>query len=158
MLCAPALQWQPLIEDRAFVEWLVKRPSEGEVQRARHISVAQIGQLEEAWRANPTATGGCMVQYHHSSISSTIGRTTQFHAPPCSTTCRGVAGPRALGELLALLGCAQYNAIIPALPLSALIHKQHCSLIWSRPALLCLPVDQLSAPGEEDEPLPVALR
>ncbi|KAL4855832.1 Regulator of nonsense transcripts 1 [Chlorella vulgaris] len=49
-------QWQPLIEDRAFVAWLVKAPGEQEVLRARHLSVHQVTRLEEVWRSNPTAS------------------------------------------------------------------------------------------------------
>ncbi|CAL8463239.1 g2773 [Coccomyxa elongata] len=48
--------WQPLIEDRAFVPWLIKHPSDQEILRARHLSMAQITALEEAWRQNPSAT------------------------------------------------------------------------------------------------------
>ncbi|EFN53127.1 hypothetical protein CHLNCDRAFT_137486 [Chlorella variabilis] len=49
-------QWQPLIEDRAFVAWLVKAPGEHEVLRARHLSVHQVTRLEEVWRSNPGAS------------------------------------------------------------------------------------------------------
>lgn len=49
-------QWQPLIEDRAFVSWLVKVPSEQEVLRARHLTYQQVTRLEEVWRSNPTAS------------------------------------------------------------------------------------------------------
>jgi hypothetical protein len=48
--------WQPLIEDRAFVPWLVRQPGAAEVARARHLTLAQAGQLEDAWRANPAAS------------------------------------------------------------------------------------------------------
>ncbi len=48
--------WQPLIEDRAFVPWLVRQPGPAEVARARHLTLAQAGQLEDAWRANPAAS------------------------------------------------------------------------------------------------------
>lgn len=48
--------WQPLIEDRAFVPWLVKVPTEQEVLRARHLTVGQVSRLEEAWKADPAAT------------------------------------------------------------------------------------------------------
>ncbi len=49
-------QWMPLIEDRAFLPWLVKVPSEKEQLRARQITTAQINKLEELWRENPEAT------------------------------------------------------------------------------------------------------
>ncbi|KAJ1392469.1 RNA helicase-domain-containing protein, partial [Ochromonadaceae sp. CCMP2298] len=39
-------QWMPLIEDRAFLPWLVRVPSEKEQLRARQISTAQINKLE----------------------------------------------------------------------------------------------------------------
>jgi regulator of nonsense transcripts 1 len=49
-------QWMPLIEDRAFLSWLVKVPSEHEQLRARQITTSQINKLEELWRDNPTAS------------------------------------------------------------------------------------------------------
>ena len=49
-------QWMPLIEDRAFLPWLVKVPSEQEQLRARQITTAQIQRLEEMWKENPEAT------------------------------------------------------------------------------------------------------
>lgn len=49
-------QWMPLIEDRAFLPWLVKVPSEKDQLRSRQITTAQINKLEELWRENPFAT------------------------------------------------------------------------------------------------------
>lgn len=49
-------QWMPLIEDRAFLSWLVKTPSEHEQIRARQITTTQINRLEELWRENPDAS------------------------------------------------------------------------------------------------------
>uniref|UniRef100_A0AAZ3QQY8 Upf1 domain-containing protein n=1 Tax=Oncorhynchus tshawytscha TaxID=74940 RepID=A0AAZ3QQY8_ONCTS len=49
-------QWQPLIQDRCFLSWLVKIPSEQEQLRARQITAQQINKLEELWKDNPTAT------------------------------------------------------------------------------------------------------
>lgn len=49
-------QWMPLIEDRAFLPWLVKVPSEKDQLRSRQITTAQINRLEEVWRDNPEAT------------------------------------------------------------------------------------------------------
>ncbi|EGI69714.1 Putative regulator of nonsense transcripts 1 [Acromyrmex echinatior] len=49
-------QWKPLIEDRSFLSWLVKFPSEQEQLRARQISAQQINKLEELWRDNVDAT------------------------------------------------------------------------------------------------------
>lgn len=51
-------QWQPLIDDRSFLSWLVMVPPEHEVMRARQISAHQINKLEELWRDNATATLG----------------------------------------------------------------------------------------------------
>lgn len=48
--------WQPLIEDRQFVPWLVKVPSEQEQHRARHLTPPQKAKLEELWKSNPAAT------------------------------------------------------------------------------------------------------
>lgn len=49
-------QWQPLIEDRSFLPWLVKIPSEQEQLRARQIAAQQINKLEELWKSNPDST------------------------------------------------------------------------------------------------------
>ncbi|BGP53780.1 hypothetical protein JCM8202_005552 [Rhodotorula sphaerocarpa] len=49
-------QWSPLIEDRSFLSWLVKVPSEQEQLRARPITFHQINKLEELWRDNASAT------------------------------------------------------------------------------------------------------
>lgn len=49
-------QWSPLIEDRQFLSWLVKVPSDQEQARARQISFHQINKLEEVWKENATAT------------------------------------------------------------------------------------------------------
>lgn len=48
-------QWSAIIDDRSFLPWLVKVPSEAEQLRARQISMAQIAKLEEMWRDNPQA-------------------------------------------------------------------------------------------------------
>ncbi|KAJ3355321.1 hypothetical protein HDU83_003616 [Entophlyctis luteolus] len=42
-------QWVPLINDKAFLPWLVKTPTESEVARSRHISASQIAALESLW-------------------------------------------------------------------------------------------------------------
>lgn len=49
-------QWLPLIQDRQFLPWLVKTPSDEEQKRARHITAQQINKLEELWKSNPDAT------------------------------------------------------------------------------------------------------
>ncbi|GJD08813.1 Regulator of nonsense transcripts 1 [Galdieria sulphuraria] len=49
-------QWQPLIEDRQFLSWLVRIPTEKELNRARHISTEQVNKLEELWKTNPSAS------------------------------------------------------------------------------------------------------
>jgi regulator of nonsense transcripts 1 len=48
-------QWQPLIDDRCFLPWLVKIPTEQEQLRARQITAQQINKLEELWKSNPDA-------------------------------------------------------------------------------------------------------
>ncbi|KAI3703427.1 hypothetical protein L1987_73495 [Smallanthus sonchifolius] len=48
-------QWCPLIDDRCFLQWLVKVPSETEQLRARQISAQQINKVEELWKTNPDA-------------------------------------------------------------------------------------------------------
>lgn len=50
-------QWQPLIEDRSFLTWLVSQPTRAEQARSRHLSNEQITKLEELWRDdNPEAS------------------------------------------------------------------------------------------------------
>ena len=49
-------QWQPLIQDKMFLPWLVTVPSEEEVRRARFISTEQVNKLEELWRTKADAT------------------------------------------------------------------------------------------------------
>lgn len=48
-------QWSAIIDDRSFLSWLVKVPSEAEQLRARQISMSQIAKLKEMWRENPMA-------------------------------------------------------------------------------------------------------
>lgn len=48
--------WAPLIDDRSFLSWLVKPPSETEQLRSRQISFQQINRLEDLWRENANAT------------------------------------------------------------------------------------------------------
>lgn len=48
-------EWKPLIEDRSFLSWLVKIPSEQEQIRARQITAQQINKLEELWKDAPEA-------------------------------------------------------------------------------------------------------
>lgn len=49
-------RWCPLIEDRAFLTWLVAAPSDAEQLRARHLTPPQIAKLEEMWKEAPGAT------------------------------------------------------------------------------------------------------
>ena len=49
-------RWQPLIEDRSFLSWLVAQPSDQEQLRARHLSPQMIAKLEELWKENAAAT------------------------------------------------------------------------------------------------------
>ena len=48
--------WEPIIQNRAFLPWLVKVPSEQEQLRARQISASKIVQLEDLWKTAPDAT------------------------------------------------------------------------------------------------------
>ncbi|EFJ52298.1 hypothetical protein VOLCADRAFT_86581, partial [Volvox carteri f. nagariensis] len=58
-------QWQPIVEDRGLVPWLVKQPGEQELLRARHLTLAQVlvgnrsvmlvNKLEELWKTRPNA-------------------------------------------------------------------------------------------------------
>ncbi|XP_050403734.1 regulator of nonsense transcripts 1 [Patella vulgata] len=48
-------QWLPLIQDRQFLSWLVKVPTDQDQLRARQITAQQINKLEELWKENPEA-------------------------------------------------------------------------------------------------------
>lgn len=49
-------KWQPLIEDRSFLSWLVSLPSDAEQLRARHLTPPMIAKLEEMWKEDANAT------------------------------------------------------------------------------------------------------
>lgn len=49
-------QWCPLIDDRCFLPWLVKVPSEQEQLRARQVTAQQINKVEELWKTIPDAS------------------------------------------------------------------------------------------------------
>uniref|UniRef100_A0A336KT50 DNA helicase n=1 Tax=Culicoides sonorensis TaxID=179676 RepID=A0A336KT50_CULSO len=49
-------QWKPLINDRCFLSWLVKVPTEQDQMRARLITATQINTLEELWKENEEAS------------------------------------------------------------------------------------------------------
>ena len=48
-------QWHPLVQDRKFLPWLVKVPSDKQLLRARDLTQAQINKLEELWKTEPDA-------------------------------------------------------------------------------------------------------
>jgi regulator of nonsense transcripts 1 len=48
-------QWHPLIQDRQFLNWLIKTPSDEELLAAREITITDMGKLEELWKTNPLA-------------------------------------------------------------------------------------------------------
>jgi len=48
-------QWEPVIQNRAFVPWLLKAPEESDVKRARRLNTEQMAKLEELWKENPAA-------------------------------------------------------------------------------------------------------
>ncbi|GAO50427.1 hypothetical protein G7K_4553-t1 [Saitoella complicata NRRL Y-17804] len=49
-------QWQPLIDDRCFLPWLVTVPGDHEILRARQITPSQITKLEELWKDDANAS------------------------------------------------------------------------------------------------------
>ena len=49
-------KWQPLIEDRSFLPWVVAVPTDQEQLRARNLAPQVIAKLEEMWKENTTAT------------------------------------------------------------------------------------------------------
>ncbi|KAL3893754.1 MAG: hypothetical protein SGARI_007958, partial [Bacillariaceae sp.] len=48
-------QWHPLIQDRKFLPWLVKVPSDKLMLRARDISQEKKKKMEELWKNEPEA-------------------------------------------------------------------------------------------------------
>mmetsp|Transcript_11925 Transcript_11925/g.17981 ORF Transcript_11925/g.17981 Transcript_11925/m.17981 type:complete len:1012 (-) Transcript_11925:1834-4869(-) len=48
-------QWHPLVQDRKFLPWLVKVPSDKLQLQARELSQAQINKLEDLWKEDPEA-------------------------------------------------------------------------------------------------------
>ncbi|KAL3801039.1 hypothetical protein HJC23_002332 [Cyclotella cryptica] len=48
-------QWHPLVQDRKFLPWLVKVPSDKLQIRARDVTQDQINKLEELWKTEPEA-------------------------------------------------------------------------------------------------------
>ncbi|KAL7443031.1 hypothetical protein ACHAXM_008765, partial [Skeletonema potamos] len=48
-------QWHPLVQDRKFLPWLVKVPSDKLQIHARDVSQDQINKLEELWKSEPEA-------------------------------------------------------------------------------------------------------
>lgn len=49
-------KWKALVADRSFLPWLVKEPSQRDVDRARHVTSSQVARLEELWKTRPDAT------------------------------------------------------------------------------------------------------
>ncbi len=49
-------RWQPLIEDRSFLPWLLAAPTDTEQLRARHLTPQVMAKLEELWSQKPNAT------------------------------------------------------------------------------------------------------
>ncbi|RKF73804.1 Regulator of nonsense transcripts 1-like protein [Golovinomyces cichoracearum] len=49
-------RWQPLIEDRSFLPWLLSVPTDAEQLRARHLTPPMIAKLEEMWKDNASVT------------------------------------------------------------------------------------------------------
>jgi hypothetical protein len=48
-------QWHPLVQDRKFLPWLVKVPSDKQQLRARETTQAQLNKMEEMWKTDPDA-------------------------------------------------------------------------------------------------------
>jgi regulator of nonsense transcripts 1 len=54
--------WQPLIEERAFVPWLVKAPDTEEEDFYSPLTNREIQKLEELWRKQPSLTAKQMLE------------------------------------------------------------------------------------------------
>lgn len=49
-------RWQPLIEDRSFLPWLVATPTDAEQLRARHLAPPMIARIEQVWKDDASVT------------------------------------------------------------------------------------------------------
>ena len=47
-------RWQPLIEEKAFLSWLVEPPSDEDQLRARQLTPSTLTGLEEMWKISPS--------------------------------------------------------------------------------------------------------
>ena len=47
-------EWQPLIQDRSFVDWLVKHPSTEELRCCKRLTLAEASKLEDLWKNGDT--------------------------------------------------------------------------------------------------------
>ena len=54
--------WQPLIEERCFVPWLVKAPDTEEEDHYAPLSNKEIQRLEDAWRTQPMLTARSLLE------------------------------------------------------------------------------------------------
>ena len=48
--------WEPLIQDKVFLPWLLQMPDKKEIDRARPVNPGKVIKLEELWKTNPEAT------------------------------------------------------------------------------------------------------
>ena len=48
-------EWQPLIQDRAFVDWLVKHPGSEEIRTCRRLTLDEASRLEDLWKNGKAA-------------------------------------------------------------------------------------------------------
>ena len=48
-------QWHPLIQDRKFLPWLIKVPSDKLLLKARDVTPIQMSKLEDLWKVDPHA-------------------------------------------------------------------------------------------------------
>lgn len=50
-------QWLPLIENKEFLTWLVKKPTDAEKSRAKQVTQKNIDTIEIIWKTKPGADG-----------------------------------------------------------------------------------------------------
>lgn len=63
--------WQPLIDEKRFLPWLVTVPDEETQQKGRILSGQQILTLEEMWKQNPNAK---LEESHKHSVAQSLPR------------------------------------------------------------------------------------
>ncbi|KAK2087771.1 ATP-dependent helicase NAM7 [Saguinus oedipus] len=129
-------QWQPLIQDRCFLSWLVKIPSEQEQLRARQITAQQINKLEELWKVSRVLEP-CWGEEQQLGAGYRPGRHPALHVA-WSSCSQGSCG---CGRAPPTMACSE--------------KRYMCSILLENPSAT---LEDLEKPGVDEEPQHVLLR